>query len=210
MLIYKYTHPAALENARPVGPGSGVAPGKATGNAQGNTADTAQTAQAVGMFGPAYVRETEPNGQEIFAVYTATGNMADSLKKREKGVDGKELSESDEELLQKLKSRDAKVRSHEAAHVMAAGGQASSPTYTYQTGPDGRRYAIGGSVDISIMTTGDGEADARRAKKAYRAAMATGEPSARDLQTATRAQSMSAKSMKDAAARYADAQDGFY
>lgn len=206
MMIYKYNHPDPLESTRP-----GNLPGVLPRELPGETGSaTAQGAQSGGLFGPAYVRESKPNGQENFATYMANAHMTDSPGKREKGVDGKELSESDEALLQKLKARDAKVKSHEAAHVMAAGGQASSPTYTYQTGPDGRRYAIGGSVNISIMTTGDSEADARRAQKAYRAAMATGEPSARDMQTATKAQSMSTKSVQDAADRYAAVQDGFY
>lgn len=97
---------------------------------------------------------------------------------------GAELSKEDEDLVRRLEARDAKVRAHEAAHVTAAGGQAGMPVYTYQTGPDGQRYAVGGSVNISILTTGDEAGDARRAQRAYRAAMAAGEPSAQDMRTA--------------------------
>lgn len=197
MLIYKYTQPGPLEGTRPAQPGA-------------NASAARSSAQGEDLFGPAYVRETGAKEEEVLTVYTSDARMAGSLKKKEKGVDGKELSEHDEALLQKLQARDAKVRSHEAAHVMAAGGQASSPTYTYQTGPDGKRYAIGGSVNISIMTTGDSEADARRAKKAYRAAMATGEPSSRDMQTATLAQEMSARAMREGTEKYAAAQNGIY
>jgi len=105
-------------------------------------------------------------------------------------TDGKSLNHEDAALLQKLKARDAKVRNHEAAHIMAAGGQVHGlPTYTYQTGPDGKRYAIGGSVNISMLRTGDAAYDARQAQNAYRAAMATGEPSTRDMQAAMKARS---------------------
>ena len=105
-----------------------------------------------------------------------------------KDENARSLSAEDKELLQKLQARDAKVRSHETAHIMAAGGQAhGTPTYIYQTGPDGRRYAIGGSVNISMLKTGDAEHDARQARTAYRAAMATGEPSPHDMQAAMRA-----------------------
>ncbi|CAK7050907.1 MAG: hypothetical protein DELT_01039 [Desulfovibrio sp.] len=153
-----------------------------------------------------FIYQVGPNGQR-YAIGTAPHAVKDeeeeSSGSSEKGPDGEELSENDEELLERLKARDAKVRNHEAAHVMASGGQASMPTYTYQTGPDGKRYAIGGSVDISILSTGDAESDARRAKNAYRAAMAVGEPSTQDMQTASKAQSMSAKSMQEAAAKYA-------
>ncbi|SBV91690.1 exported hypothetical protein [uncultured delta proteobacterium] len=124
-----------------------------------------------------------------------------------RGTDGEPLSSEDEALVQKLEARDAKVRNHEAAHIMAAGGQAAGlATYTYQTGPDGKRYAIGGSVNISMMRTGDAEQDARQAQNAYRAAMATGEPSSRDMQTAARAQ---ARAMEAGAAQWDKALDAY-
>ncbi|MDL2272219.1 hypothetical protein LJC23_04215 [Desulfovibrio sp. OttesenSCG-928-I05] len=138
-----------------------------------------------------YIYQTGPDGKRY-----ATGTAAHTVRQEDENSspaaatapDGKELSREDEALLQKLQARDTKVRGHEAAHVMAAGGQAQGlPTYTYQTGPDGRRYAVGGSVNISMLRTGDAEHDARQANRAYRAAMATGEPSARDMQTASMA-----------------------
>lgn len=125
-----------------------------------------------------------------------------------KGTDGRELSQGDEELLQRLQARDAKVRNHEAAHVMAAGGQASLPTYEYQLGPDGKRYAVGGAVNLSILSTGEPEADARQASRALRAALATGEPSAKDIQAAGKAREYMAKAMQKAAEQYAAIRDG--
>lgn len=155
-----------------------------------------------------FIYQVGPDGKR-YAIGTAAhavkpdGGMAEEASKQ-RGVDGKELSEGDEALLEKLQARDAKVRNHEAAHVMAAGGQAQGlPTYTYQTGPDGRRYAIGGSVNISVMRTGDEEANVRRANKAYRAAMATGEPSVRDMQTAHKAAAISAQEKQRALESYA-------
>lgn len=152
--------------------------------------------EAVG--GRGYIYQTGPDGKQY-----AIGTRPHAVEKEEdgsgngstkgsaaRGVDGEELSREDQELVENLEARDAKVRNHESAHVMAAGGQASMPTYTYQTGPDGKNYAIGGSVNIATMTTGDSEQDARRANTAYRAAMATGEPSSQDMQTATRARAM--------------------
>lgn len=124
-----------------------------------------------------------------------------------KGADGRELSQSDQELLQRLQARDAKVRNHEAAHVMAAGGQASLPTYEYQLGPDGRRYAIGGAVNLSILSTGEAGADARQAGRALRAALATGEPSAKDIQAAGKARDLMTKAMQKAAEQYAAVRD---
>lgn len=129
------------------------------------------------------------------------------------GPDGEKLSEADQQLVQDLKARDAKVRQHEATHIMAAGGQvAGGPTYVYQAGPDGRRYAVGGSVQISMGSfTGDPEETERSAMKAHRAAMATGDPSAADAHTAQQAMSLAARARRrglDAYARYALSPEG--
>ena len=47
-----------------------------------------------------------------------------------------------------LRDRDAAVRAEEISHKGLAGPNAGSIRYTYQTGPDGRLYATGGSVSI--------------------------------------------------------------
>ena len=159
------------------------------------------------VAGSNFIYQTGPDGKRY-----AIGTMNHAVRPKEtngpSGVspqlqhDESEMSKSDQALLHKLEVRDAKVRAHETAHIMAAGGQASSPTYTYQTGPDGKRYAIGGSVNISMLSTGDPESDARQAKNAHRAALATGEPSSRDMQTANKATALIAKAQKEATERY--------
>ena len=56
-----------------------------------------------------------------------------------------DLTEEQQQEVAELKSRDREVRSHEQAHLAAAGPYASgAPSFTYQEGPDGRRYAVGG------------------------------------------------------------------
>lgn len=48
-----------------------------------------------------------------------------------------------------LKKIDSKVRQHEMAHMAAGGGLVTSgASYTYQKGPDGVNYAVGGEVGI--------------------------------------------------------------
>ncbi len=87
------------------------------------------------------------------------------------------------ETLRKLQARDQEVRAHEREHLMAAGTLATGgPTYEYQTGPDGKQYAIGGSVSMSVTSTpGDEESTRRNAAAAERAAMAPGTPSGQDM-----------------------------
>jgi|GEM_PF-4366859 len=65
------------------------------------------------------------------------------------GLAGQELTEQEQREVQELKTRDREVRQHEQAHMAAAGGHArGGPSYEYTTGPDNRRYAIGGEVSI--------------------------------------------------------------
>ena len=111
------------------------------------------------------------------------------------------LSEAEQRQIQDLRRRDAEVRSHEQAHVSQAGGHAAGgPNYVYQTGPDGRQYAIGGSVNLDVSEVpGNPEATARKARAVRRAAMAPAQPSAQDLSVASKAQTMEAKAQTEAA-----------
>lgn len=106
------------------------------------------------------------------------------------------LTDAEVKQLRALKSRDTEVRTHEQAH-MSAGAQhiAGSPTFTYQTGPDGKRYVIGGEVPIDISKEATPEETIAKMETVKRAALAPAEPSAADRQIASQA------SMKLAQAR---------
>lgn len=106
-----------------------------------------------------------------------------------------DLSPEAEAQLRKLKQRDAEVRAHERAHMTAAGGNAvGGPHYEYQKGPDGKQYAIGGHVDISLSSVdGDPEESEKNAQEVRRAALAPGQPSGQDRAVAAQAASMEAK-----------------
>ena len=62
----------------------------------------------------------------------------------------KELTSGEEQLVKELEARDAEVKAHDAAHQSAGGGMTGAATYTYQQGPDGKMYAVGGEVSISM------------------------------------------------------------
>ncbi len=98
------------------------------------------------------------------------------------------LSKKAQQLLQKLQARDREVRAHEHAH-MAAGGPyiKGGPTYTYKTGPDGKRYAVGGEVQIDTSPEKDPEATIRKMETVKRAALAPAKPSGQDRMVAARA-----------------------
>ncbi|MGR8930189.1 MAG: putative metalloprotease CJM1_0395 family protein [Gammaproteobacteria bacterium] len=97
--------------------------------------------------------------------------------------------------VQALKDRDREVRTHEQAHLSAAGGLAlSGAHFQYTTGPDGQRYAVGGDVSIDISEVpGDPEATIRKAETIRRAALAPAEPSEQDYRVAARASEMANK-----------------
>lgn len=95
-------------------------------------------------------------------------------------------------LLAELSARDREVRAHEQAHVAAGGALITSgPSYTYQTGPDRRRYAVGGEVGIDTSPVrGDPEATLDKAARIVAAALAPAQPSAQDYRVAGQAQQM--------------------
>lgn len=87
-----------------------------------------------------------------------------------------------------LRRRDADVRAHEQAHSGVGGALAGAPQYTYQRGPDGRAYVVGGEVSIRLQPGNTPEETLRNAEQARRAALAPARPSAQDQRVAGEAQ----------------------
>ena len=68
------------------------------------------------------------------------------------------------------------------------GAHAGAISYTYQQGPDGRRYAVGGEVPIDVSSVpGDPQATVRKMQQIRRTATAPAEPSAADRAVAAAA-----------------------
>jgi len=88
-----------------------------------------------------------------------------------------------------LKATDTAVRAHEAAHVTVGGAYVrGAANYTYQTGPDGSQYAIGGEVSIDTSSVpGNPEATIRKMDTVRAAALAPADPSAQDRAVAATA-----------------------
>jgi len=107
-------------------------------------------------------------------------------------------------LIDKLKARDTEVRQHEQAHMAAAGGLATGgPSFTYQRGPNGVSYAIGGEVNIDTSPGGTPEETIQRARTIEAAALAPAEPSGPDRAVAAQAQQMEAKARSELAQQQA-------
>ncbi|MFB2680970.1 putative metalloprotease CJM1_0395 family protein [Shewanella mangrovisoli] len=87
-----------------------------------------------------------------------------------------------------LKSRDTEVKAHEHAHASVGGQYAQSPSFKYEKGADGQRYATDGEVQIDVsIVPGDPLATINKMKQVYAAAMAPVDPSSADIRVAAEA-----------------------
>ncbi len=98
------------------------------------------------------------------------------------------LSAEQQEQLTKLKARDADVRQHEQAHQAAGGPYAGSISFTYQQGPDGKRYAVGGEVPIDTSPERTPQETIRKMEVVKRAALSPTDPSSQDARVAAMAE----------------------
>ena len=111
----------------------------------------------------------------------------------------KNPNSAESQQLRELKKRDREVRTHELAHLSAAGQHArGGPTFKYERGPDGQRYVVGGHVNIDTSSVaGDPEATLRKAEVVRRAALAPANPSPQDRSVAANASSMAAEARRE-------------
>lgn len=113
---------------------------------------------------------------------------SDTNKVANSTTDTTELSEEQKQAIADLKARDAEVRSHEQAHLSASGGLArGGASFSYQTGPDGQKYAIGGEVQIDISAESEPKQTITKMQQVRRAALAPADPSAQDRAIANQA-----------------------
>ncbi len=126
-----------------------------------------------------------------------SGSVAATDQSGTRSEEGSSTTPSAEQLreLEQLKQRDREVRAHELAHL-AAGGQyvTRGASFTYQRGPDGRSYAVGGEVGIDTSPIpGDPQATLQKANTIQQAALAPLEPSGQDRKVAAKAARMAAQ-----------------
>lgn len=111
-----------------------------------------------------------------------------------------------DQVVSQLKARDREVRAHEQAHLAVAGQYATGLSYTYQSGPDGKRYAIGGEVGIDTSAvSGDPEATIQKMMVVQSAAMAPAQPSAQDYRVASSARQAMAEARAELSAQQMEA-----
>lgn len=124
----------------------------------------------------------------------------------ETDTSGNPLSKEQQDQVRDLKKRDAEVKAHEQAHAAVGGAYASAPTYTYTKGPDGKKYAVGGEVQIDTSPERTPEATIRKMDIVIRAALAPAEPSSQDQAVARQAQTQRQQAQSELQAQRVDEQ----
>ncbi len=149
-------------------------------------------------------RRDGENGGEVQATDSSeeerSGAQLDVSAERKEAQDKAEQRQQQADLavIRELKARDAEVKAHEAAHAAVGGELAGSPSYTYEKGPDGVRYAVGGEVSIDASkVAGDPQATLEKMQRVQRAALAPAEPSTQDRQVAALAAQQAAEARSE-------------
>jgi hypothetical protein len=109
-----------------------------------------------------------------------------------------DMSSSEKKEIQVLQQRDREVRAHETAHAAAGGSVTGSPSYTFEVGPDGKKYAVEGEVSVDLSTVpGDPRATIVKMQKVYNAALAPANPSIQDSRVANTAAQIIAQAQSE-------------
>lgn len=87
----------------------------------------------------------------------------------------------------KMMNIERQVTAHEQAHKAVAGQFAGPISYDYVTGPDGRKYIVGGDVPIYAPEGRSPEETVQIMERVKRAALAPADPSAQDVSVAAQA-----------------------
>ncbi len=136
-----------------------------------------------------YPTISEQSGGKESSALTGRGQNS---RKSNKAEEEKQKTE-EKKVVRDLQIRDREVRSHEQAHAAALGPyKKGGPSYQFERGPDGKQYAVGGSVPVDLSPEKTPEETRRKAQTIRRAALAPKDPSGADFLVAAKAAQMEA------------------
>lgn len=119
---------------------------------------------------------------------TSSDDQSSSKQQSSEQEKTEQQLQAEQQELRELQARDQEVRAHEQAHAIVGGRYAGAPSYDYQQGPDGRRYAVGGEVQIDLApVANDPQATIQKMQQVKAAALAPAEPSSADRSIAAEA-----------------------
>ncbi len=150
------------------------------------------------MGDPAAAAETDANAEAGAEDADATANAEQAGTR---GANGQALSDEEMAQVRELANRDREVRSHEQAHKSVGGQYSGGMSFSYQQGPDGQRYAIGGEVGIDVSPEQTPEATIAKMQQVRAAAMAPADPSPQDHAVASSAMATESQARAEAASQ---------
>lgn len=134
-------------------------------------------------------QNSQAQQQDADASNAEEDNSGEQRNASENSNDPNDISEQELKQIQELEARDAEVKAHERAHDAVGGSYTGSPSYAYQVGPDGKRYAVGGEVSVDLSEVpGDPRATIQKMQRVRAAALAPAQPSTQDIKVASKAQ----------------------
>ncbi|POA98552.1 hypothetical protein C2134_11130 [Chromobacterium sinusclupearum] len=152
-------------------------------NADSSQSNSANTVSGASQSGSAD-KQGNPDSQNGKPAASQTQNANPAAPK---APDGKPLNDAQQKEVTELKARDTDVRRHEAAHQAAGGSLAGAASFTYEQGPDGKQYAIGGEVPIQLSRGSTPQQTIQNAETVRAAALAPADPSGQDRAVAAEA-----------------------
>ncbi|WP_447072859.1 putative metalloprotease CJM1_0395 family protein [Shewanella indica] len=153
-----------------------------SGNSSSRSSSQAGSEVKEGDEGAARQSTGEPNKTSA-----AEPKPDEAQQKQQQNRESREQQSLEREI-DSLMKRDTQVRSHEQAHAAVGGIHAGQPAFEFEKGPDGKRYAVEGEVQIDVsVVNGDPLATMAKMKQVYAAAMAPVDPSMADIRVAAEA-----------------------
>ena len=214
-----YFHAAAEQAARETGAREPVVPPAESSSSNNTGASGSERERARGdsssqVQGSWYTPPDAEGGESSYAVNERGSDSGSGSEKRggsgstERALNGKELTEQEIRQVDKLKSREKEVITHELRHQSVGGQYASAPSYGKEKGPDGRSYITDGSVQISVSEESTPEKTISKMQQVYAAALAPAEPSSADRSVAAKAKSIEASARAELAEQKAEEASG--
>jgi hypothetical protein len=160
----------------------------------------------VQQVAPVAIRGGRRDGALGGQTSTASGSSSADSAASAAPAGAKALTPPEQRRVKELAKIDEQVRAHEAAHQAAAGSMGGAVSFSYQTGPDGKSYAVGGEVPVDLSPGRTPEETIARAQQVRAAALAPADPSPQDLSVAAAASQMEATARAQMAQQQLDAQ----
>jgi hypothetical protein len=155
-----------------------------------------ESSSTISVIGPSLQPSAIPRREEKGSV--AEKSVADKSAAPQEAQRPAQVTQTEIKEIEQLKNRDREVRAHELAHLATAGAYArGGASFDYKIGPDGKRYAVGGEVNIDISKDSDPQKTLEKAQVIRRAALAPAEPSGQDRRIAMQAAVMAAEARQE-------------